>query len=360
MQLKNIIKNIPIIKNVNERLKQCKFVHLMFNDKFNKPFVDFLNRNFNPKEHLILCKRWIKDENKAPFPVGENVLEIYSIWGLDLNSENIQKIICHSFFDKELINYLYKHADLLKNKAYWVMWGGDLYNAKRDKINDYVRKNCKGYLGVMDREYALGKYSMNDNFYNVHYPFSTTILNQEQNSEIKKSKDNDIIRIQINNSCDGSTLEVLDMLSKFKDKNIKVTTVLSYGDMQYKDKIIEKGRQIFKEKFEYLSDFLEPNEYRNYIKNNDVLILNQNRQQGVGNIIISVQYGNKIFIRNNISTYKFLNETDNVKIFDTCSISELSWEDFIRNDFVEQNINNIKQFTDEDTLAKLWMAVFNG
>ena len=31
---------------IQERIDSAKYVHLMHNDKFVKPFVDFLNKNF--------------------------------------------------------------------------------------------------------------------------------------------------------------------------------------------------------------------------------------------------------------------------------------------------------------------------
>ena len=38
--------SIKLLK-LNNKIKNAKYIHLMFNDKFNKPFVDFLNRNFD-------------------------------------------------------------------------------------------------------------------------------------------------------------------------------------------------------------------------------------------------------------------------------------------------------------------------
>ena len=37
--LNNLKKQVPVQKSY-------KYVHIMYNEKFNKPFVDFLNRNF--------------------------------------------------------------------------------------------------------------------------------------------------------------------------------------------------------------------------------------------------------------------------------------------------------------------------
>jgi len=145
MNINAAIKNLPIINKVNKAIKQYKYIHLMYNDKFNKPFVDFLNKNFDPKEHLILCKRWIKDEKVAPFPVGDNVFEIYSLFGLNFERDNIKKIFCHSMTDKEIVYYLYNHEKTLKEKTYWIIWGRDLYEAPDSEKHNFVRKNLKGY-----------------------------------------------------------------------------------------------------------------------------------------------------------------------------------------------------------------------
>ncbi len=347
---KNITRSFKQ-KRINKTLKNYKYVHLMFNDKFNKPFVDFLNRNFDSREHLVLCKRLCKNQ---PFPEGKNVVEIDRL--KKLNFENNEKVICHSLFDWEVIDYLYKHQDILKEKAYWIMWGGDLYNAQRDEINDFVRKNFKGYVGIMDKEYATKKYNLDAPFYNVHYPFSTTSFDETANIIVKTDK---TTRIQINNSCDESTLQAMDFIKNFKDEDIVVTTILSYGNLKYKDEIIEKGRNYFGDKFEYLDRYLDSAEYKNFVANNDVLILNQNRQQGVGNMILYLQQGKKVFVRNEISTFKYLNEVENVKIFDTLSIPTLSFKEFITNNYVEQNRKNIKNWTNEKCLVSLWREFFN-
>ncbi len=349
--VKKIKKHIELIK-LNKNISKYKYIHLMFNDKFNKPFVDFLNKNFDTKKHLILCKRWFQ---QYPFPEGENVIEIEPTFSFSpLNFDKCDKIICHSLFDFEVIRHLYKHKKLLK-KAYWVMWGGDLYEAPRDEKNDFVRKNFKGYLNKIDEDYAKKKYGINAPFYNVHYPFPTiTFDNKPINHSANKT-----IHIQINNSADKSTLEVLDFLEKFKNEDILITTILSYGDIGCKEKIIQKGKEIFGNKFDYLDKFLDSKNYIEFIKKNDILILNQNRQQGVGNLICYLEHGRKEFIKNEVSTYQYLNNIENIKIFDTKEIPLMSFDDFIKNDFAEQNAKKAKALISNESLTKQWESVFN-
>lgn len=333
-------------------LKKCKYVHIMHNDKFIAPFVEFMNRHFNMDEHLFLCMHTCP---QFPFPTGKNVVKIRDLRGIKLNRANIKQVICHSLFIPGLVDYLYQHQDILTHKAYWCIWGGDLYNAPRDAVNDFVRKNFYAYIGLMDREYALNKYGMRDNFYGANYIFPTLF----GNDDVVIQKSEHPIRIQINNSADDSTLEILDILSKFRDQDIEIYTILSYGKMEYRDQIIARGTELFGDKFHYLDKYLEPDEYKEFVKQNHILILNQNRQQGVGNTILNIQYGNKVFIRGDVSTYKYLNDVDGVKIFDSRKIGDMTFDEFIANDYVEQNRKNIRNRTDESVIAQRWGNIFN-
>ena len=347
------LKSRLITPRINRDIKNYKYIHVMHNDKFDIPFVDFLNKNFNPQEHMILCYNTYPRKIRKFFPHGKNVYEY--VYFKDINGflePNIDKIIFHSLFMPGAVDRLYREPELLK-KSYWVMWGGDLYNAPRDEKSDFVRKNFKGYINNIDKEYAIKKYGMKGKFYEMHYKFPLT---KEILDAVKKEKKN-YIKIQINNSCDISTLEMLDTLSKYKDENIKITTVLSYGKLQFKDEIIEKGKRIFGNKFEYIDKFMKPADYARYLAQNDILILNQNRQQGFGNTLASLYLGLKVFIRSEISTNKYLNDSG-IKIYNVVDIINNSFEEFTRNESVEQNKQGVQKFFDDDYLKSLLDGIF--
>ena len=178
--MKKIKQKIKLF-SCQRKIDSYKYVHIMFNDKFNKPFVDFLNTNFNPKEHLVLCKRWFSEH---PFPIGDNVMEIQSLNCFNFNQAD--KVICHSLFDNELVDYLYSHQDILKQKAYWTIWGGDLYEAPRDEKNDFVRKNFKGYMlfANNDKQILLNKYTNvnSNNFYLLNKNLTSRYLLQQHHT----------------------------------------------------------------------------------------------------------------------------------------------------------------------------------
>lgn len=335
---------------INKIIKRYKFIHIMFNDKFNKPFVDFLNRNFDTKEHLILCKRW----HKYPFPRAENVIEIQTL--KNLNFSNAEKIFCHSLFDSELVDYLYNHQDILKEKSYWQVWGGDLYEAPRDEKNDFVRENIFAYITGGDRNIIIGKYGGGQKrFFSASYifPVGLDILNVT-----KKHKHKELV-IQINNSCDYTTIEMLHILSKFKDRNIRIITILSYGNLEFKNNIMDIGKQVFGDKFNYINEMLSPSEYAQHLANIDILILNQRRQQGVGNTQASLYLGNKVFIRSDVTTYKDFNDLG-IKIYDSKDIVNLNFDDFSSYPERKTNKQLVKNLIDESILRKSWKQIFSG
>ena len=351
MKIFDKIKNkITKYKKIR-KLKHAKYIHLMFNDKFNVPLVNFINKYFDTSEHFFLCKRSFKEFS---MPVGDNVLEVRTYKKDYWKKLKFDKIICHSLFDGEIVDILYNNKEWL-SKAYWGIWGGDLYEAPRDKKNDYVRSHFKGYLTVPDRQETIARYGTNNNFFET---FAIFPINKEMLDNVVLDNHN-YIQIQINNSCDKSTLEVLDSLSRFKNENIKLCTILSYGDLTYKDVILQKGKEIYGDKFFAILDYLSPQDYVNHLASNDIMIFNQNRQQGGGNILASLYLGKKIFIKKEISEFKHLVEIDNIIIYDTNLIKIMEFNELIDNSTEEINKKNVKKYFDESYIKKTWDIVFN-
>ncbi len=353
------LKSKILTSRINRDIRKYKYIHIMVNDKFNKPLVDFFNKNFNNDEHMFLCYRACKNKPPTLFPKGRNVYEyVYFKDIKGLFEDNIDKIIFHSLFMPGVVDRLYREPELLK-KSYWTIWGGDLYNAPRDEKNDFVRKNFKGYISLItgDEKIAKEKYNSNSILYNSSYPalMDKTLL--ENISHINT----DNIVVQINNSCDESTLEMLDILSKYSDKNIIVRTVLSYGKMQYKNEIIRKGKEIFGEKFKYIDKLISLEDYANFLSKNDILILCQNRQQGVGNAIFDLALGAKVFLPYNTTSLEYV-EKFGLRVFDSLKIKGMSMGEFIEysSDLRDKNINAALKYCDNNSKHRLeeWAKVF--
>lgn len=336
---------------LNRRLTQYKYVHLMFNDKFTAPMVEFFNKTFNPSEHIFLVKHFYQE---FPMPRGENVVVVKSYKGCSFKKN--QKVFCHSLFDYEVVKYLYAHPDILKEKAYWVIWGGDLYNAPRDEVNDFVRSNFKGYSPDVDQEVAMKNYHLEGK------PFYSAVVcafpTKGEMTEHVTPTSHDGVRVQINNSCDRSTLEILDQLARFKDEKLRVYTILSYGQMDYKEAILEKGRELFGEKFEPIEEYLAPEAYTQHMADIDILILNQNRQQGLGNVRLCLQMGKKVFIREDVTPYTWLRNAG-LPVANTCALASMAFEDFCAYPERATAIETARDFYDIKKQIVAWQEVLD-
>lgn len=348
-------KKKKIAKNINKYINSDTIVHLMFNDKFLKPYVDFLNKYFDSQKHLVLCKRWF---DKYPFPEGENVFEIKSFDYIDLNCA--KKIVCHSVFDHEVIDKFYQEKKLL-NKTCCVIWGGDFTDRSKEEKQQkdlFVLGNFYQYIGGIDESIVREMYNISDKqffFRNVSYifPLNKTILD---NVTCTKKE---YIQIQLGQSVQKSILNSMDLLYKFRDENIMIVVILSYGgDGILEKEIIKKGLDLFGDKFKYIDTYMNPEDYAKHIASNDILILNADHQNAVGNTTAHLYLGKKVFIRSDIPTGKFLLDNYDIHVYPTETINGLSFEEFTANSFAQSNKKNSLSFFDEKCIAKAWQKVF--
>lgn len=354
------VKEVNVIaSDVNKLIQNYQYVHLMYNDKFCKPFIQFMNNNFAVNAHLFIVQK----KMEFVIPIYDNVVIIETLDGICLEYGNIKKIICHSLFISGIFRYWMANQSVQREKAYWVIFGGDLYDAPSDDVAITVRKNFRGYISVAadgDCDVVKNKYSLEGKeYYRAIYAAPTDRSWDVIEKYHTKKLCNNRIRIQVNNSCDGSTIDMLKQLSVYSDKDIEVCTVLSYGNLEYKDSIIECGKELFGERFLWLEEFVESDAYLAWIQQNDIFVLNQNRQQGVGNAIAALALGKKLYIKSNITTYSHLSSLG-IRVFDSNRISEESFEEFISYDdrIKQSNINHVKMLYDDEYKKNKWEQIF--
>lgn len=116
---------------------------------------------------------------------------------------------------------------------------------------------------------------------------------------------NDII---IGNSgfMSGNHLDVFDIIKNSNFNDRKIIVPLSYGNKDYIDVIIEKGKLMLGNNFQPLTTFLPLQEYNKSIKNCSHAIFSNHRQQAVGNTIALLWFGSKVFLSNKNPFYGYL------------------------------------------------------
>lgn len=95
------------------------------------------------------------------------------------------------------------------------------------------------------------------------------------------------------------------LLQKMDLKDRKILVPLSYGGNNlYRSTVYEKGRQLFGDKFIPLTSFIELDKYIELTKSVSVAIYNIIRQMAVGNILLNLWNGAKVFLPEDSINYK--------------------------------------------------------
>lgn len=338
-------------KRAQEEFKNYKYVHILpASGIHTKTIIDFLNKYFSHEEHAFVL-RWYNEKIKDIY-IYDNVFVITDLTKVPL--EICDKIILHSLLDQNTVNFLYQNKKYL-SKSYWFIWGGDLYNAPDNHENTYVKSHVAGVLTAFDYNEYKKRFG-EKKCYDVTYPHATV-------NPIKKAKRKDnTINILVNNCADITTLEMFKVLSKFKDKNIAVYTVLSYVAANQKDRRLEimyNGYETFGNKFHPLIDYMSSKDYTKFLSTIDIYISNQDRSQGNGNATFILANGGKVFTKKT-GVYKKYNSVG-IKYFDTDKIKKMLFDEFIGYN-EKDKINSIKVLKHrmlDSTKVKQWGDFFN-
>lgn len=103
----------------------------------------------------------------------------------------------------------------------------------------------------------------------------------------------------------GNHAEAFDLLHKLGVNDREVVAPLSYGDPQLAKELTSLGQEYFSDNFEPLMDFMPVQEYVAIIKKCGYVIMNHVRQQAVGNIVIMLYLGARVFVRQENPVYGF-------------------------------------------------------
>lgn len=335
-----------------------KYLHVMHNSIISTSYIKFITTNFNNKEHKFI----IKKDNRTLFLILKDLRKYYT------EIKKAEKVYFHGLFDPSIILFLFIFRSFLK-KSNWIIWGGDLYcyEKRRNKliyklwykIEDYVKKNIAYVNTLVPQDYDIAK-----EYYKIKGKYKKAIYAGKKDYDFLDNliiKKKDEIYIQVGNSADPSNnhFEILDMLKKFKNEKIKIFCILSYGNKSYGLKVNEYGVKHFGNKFIGIFDFMPANEYWAYLKNIDILVFNQKRQQGLGNIFMLSYFEKKIYLRNNISSWSYLTDDLKLKINSYEDIKNETFEDFIRNDSVGNRNKIVSTVFSNEYVKRIWEDNFN-
>uniref|UniRef100_A6VTI0 4-alpha-L-fucosyltransferase n=1 Tax=Marinomonas sp. (strain MWYL1) TaxID=400668 RepID=A6VTI0_MARMS len=327
---------------------------------FIPPFIEFVKEHFDYKRHVFLITdgntgHKLNSDANVFFSKRTLVSRLMHYIRVVIKMNQAKKVILHGLFDPVLILILFFMPWLLK-KCYWVMWGGDLYVyqlGERNwiwKLREFFRRPVIRNMGYLVNG-TTGDVDLARKWYRAkgqHISCFNYPSNIYKHYDVK-TKTHDTVNIQLGNSADPTNqhIEILDQLVRFKEQNIKIFVVLSYGDQDYAKKVITEGKKKFDDKFIAITEMMPFEAYLEFLASIDVAVFNHNRQQAFGNTITLLGLGKKVFL-NPASTLNGVFSEFGIQIFNSKKIELTSLDEVTK----QANIAKVKYHFSKDSLVK--------
>lgn len=339
-----------------------KILHVCLLDKFIPPYIQFVRKNFPLDQHDFFLRGDI-----SVYPYEQDEFIYYGKKTKDLiyllkQMIKVDKIILHGLFDPYVVLLLTLNPYLLK-KCYWVMWGADLYfymytpMGRKQKIINRCRRFIIKYMGYL-LTYIPGDVDIARNIYQANGDYLETLgyLSNVYNpnfENIKTVNSETGFNILVGNSADPSNnhFEIFECLEKYASDNVKIYAPLSYGDQEYAQQVIEKGKGLFGDNFIPLMQLIPKDQYTELLDKIDIAIFNHKRQQAMGNTINLLGMGKTVYLQKGTSQWNFF-KTLNIDILD---IKEFSLEGCID---TNKNRTIITEYFSYENLLKQWTRIF--
>jgi dTDP-N-acetylfucosamine:lipid II N-acetylfucosaminyltransferase len=326
-------------------------LHLASDEKFVEGIIEFFEIIYPDKnKYLIGVNNW-------------NVKLIYlkslsKVQIIKYRSRECQKIIRNiSQYEAVIVHYLdNQKAEIIRKapddvKFVWMIWGGDAYRLFDYKLYDEVTLEILskfqrgGRLKRKIEEMLYFNYFLNkkkkirqNNIYRAisRIKYCTTVLPSEFNifkeklplsaiyvpfsygikdfikaaNELKRTKLGFNIIVGNSGAPSNNHLSVFKLLQGMQLGDRKVIVPLSYGSKEYIEEIKKQGYEILRDSFVPVTEFMPFDDYLTLLAGCSVCIMNHYRQQGMGNIIIVLWLGAKLYMRTENIAYQYLVEND--------------------------------------------------
>lgn len=130
-------------------------------------------------------------------------------------------------------------------------------------------------------------------------------------------------KILLGNSADPTNnhLDGYKLLKKGIHDAFEIFSPLSYGYDEYSQIYINRMSEMIGEKFHPITTFADIHTYIEFLKTMDIVVMNHNRQQAYGNIIMSLMLGKPVFMKPQNAAYKTFKSMGIQSIYDIYTIN---------------------------------------
>jgi dTDP-N-acetylfucosamine:lipid II N-acetylfucosaminyltransferase len=338
-------------------------------------FIRLLNEKFEPSNHIIVFRNKSKKEIlEGKFTVKILFLETRKELVSSMPSllKSADKIIFHSFPVSRSLLFWYRYRKYC-HKGVWSVWGQDAYwynfceKTFENRLYEWIRARLIRRLSMIlcpirgDYDFIQDHYKTKAIYQPGMYPIPTDFdaLRRIQKGTAKNVN----IHIQVGNSSNptNNTLEIIHYLANNAGDICLIYCPLSYGDDIYAKTVTDYGKKALGERFYPMTTFLNREEYASFVASVDILIMNHQRQQGLGNIFSYLYLGKKVYIRSDNSSFQFFEE-HGIKVYDTrVLLSDKNPISLMEMDSLvsQKNREQTEKIVSIETIAAGWANLFN-
>lgn len=350
-----------------------KICHILLAGQFCKSFIEFVNYNFDSNAHEFLVYGEKNGKIQNTYLKNTNVRYIHNIEEYLKISKNLQKlqsydkILIHGLFESAIINHWWNKKELYE-KTYIYLWGGDFYP---ESLNDsfcmfwkrrFLLQRVKGIINILPDENRIVKklYRTKARLFHAIYWGDDCYDNLMR--PYKKQQNNECVKIQVGNSAseENNHIEILKLLEKYKNEKIEIYVPLSYGNKIYADQVISYGKRTFGNKFIPITEFMELNEYFDFMYGMDVAILGMQRQQALGNTMAHIMFGNIVYLNRKSVVAHYCRKCMKCHIRKMQNIEKLSIGEFSYMNDAERKDNHHKasRYGEKEKYIQKWESIF--
>jgi dTDP-N-acetylfucosamine:lipid II N-acetylfucosaminyltransferase len=336
---------------------------LVFDRKFTLPLVSHLVDQLNLQNHLFI----ILDYNDI-FKIKNNkrIIILKKKYFLDYFI-NYLKLFYYSFYSDLILAHalpLPLYFLLLPwklNSIMWIIHGGiDIPTSSKSvsyrmRLELFVKRKIKYHITHIAEDSSYINKILNINASHIYSPMylSNVYSRLLEKNKFKYNKSIQFSNILVGNSADPSNNheEVFKIIINNNIIPHKIFSILSYGNYElYKKSIIEKGINLFNDKFIPILNFMETDEYLKFLNRIDFALFFHERQEGMGVTIQLLSLGKPIFF-NSISPAYISFKRRGYKVFDINEINK-----FINITTIDLSINRelLKKEYSIDTLNNFY------
>lgn len=280
---------------------------------FNRGLIEKLVRKTREYDSVFL--HGINELNSTLFVASEEKRKSVGIlWGAELyNDENFPgKVLLGDLTSKiELPKPAKSQNEIIKSVLRKLLFQDINLN------KDVVRQAASGlnYFGVPYREefdYFADRRIIDQKCKYIPFTYYPLEFILRGNEKIKTNGNNILVGNSANYT--NNHLEVFRILGKLGIEGRKIIVPLSYGDLQYGEYIYSEGLRLLKGNFVPLRTFIPLAEYTRKLQSCGIAIMNHYRQQAIGNILMMIWLGSRVYLSPSSTLYHYLKRIG-IKVF---------------------------------------------